>query len=140
MMPRFGRGSSTLSSKERERRELARYNLDTEEIREAVPWTDEETNPFGTELIGAPPAVLYFSAYSRGNGGNETREHISRVPVVMQNLNIPYPSDVDYIISASGVPMPTIMTVDVTLLETHSAREYERFSLDHYKKGTLPNF
>lgn len=138
MMPRFGRGSSTLSDTQRKERETVKYNLERPAVKQELP--PPPPPDFGTELLGAPPEVLYFSAYSKGNGGVQTREHISRVPVVIQTLNIPYPSDVDYILSESGVPMPTIMTIDVTLLETHSAQEYERFSLEHYKKGTLPNF
>ena len=104
----------------------------------------------GEEQRGRPPAVLLLSAYSRdsatGRGPwpgakNAIEGHINRVPVVIQNLNISYPSDVDYIPAAlSGVPMPTIMSIDLTLQETHSANEYEKFDLRLFKQGKLSGF
>lgn len=146
-MPRFGIGSSTLSTGQRRYRERVKNNA----IQSGSDQFQQLQNQgaFGSELLGAPPPVLYFSAYSRQagstsevNGASQAvrREHISRVPVLLQNLTIPYPSDVDYIISDSGVPMPTLMVLDISLIEAHSAAEYERFSLDQYKSGTLPNF
>lgn len=101
------------------------------------------------ELLGSPPEVLYFSAYSnkeRDQTGTRisariVNGHISNVPVVISSLTIPYPTDVDYIISEqSGTPVPTIITIDVSLLEAHSAREYEQFSLDDFKEGALRGF
>ena len=137
-MPRFGVKSSTINKEQRNVRVAQRSNdgeLDTEERQKIL-------SKAGVELLGSPPPVLYLSAYSQGSGGNQSakREHINRVPVVIQSLNIPYPSDVDYIMSTTGVPMPTIMAVDVQLMETHSAREYEQFSLSQYKAGILPHF
>lgn len=98
-----------------------------------------DTSTFGVELLGTPPAVLYLSAYSRGSGVG-TMQHINKIPTIIQQLSIPYPSDIDYIPTTTGVPMPTIMTMDLTLIETHSPGEYERFSLDEYKQGHLRNF
>jgi len=116
-------------------------------------WTMPE---FGTSTStnvdnrGRPPTVLYLSAYSLESAGAETTsvvgqlQHISRVPVVIQNMSIPYPSDVDYIPTAdengAHVPMPTIMVVDLQLAETHSAREYEGFNLALFKQGLLGGF
>lgn len=93
------------------------------------------------EFRGAPPAVLLLSAYSRSSALGVSPGHINRVPVVIQSLNIPYPSDVDYVPAKDiGVPMPSVMTIDITLTESHSPREYERFSLGAYKNGTLSGF
>lgn len=144
MMPRFGTGSSTLEPAQQSRRaELRGRPQSPEELQKR-----RESGELGRELLGSPPPVLLLSAYSRDIGyasssadqSERLREHISRVPVVMQNLTIPYPSDVDYILTQDGVPMPTIMTIDMTLLETHSPAEYEKFSLQDYKAGILPNF
>lgn len=98
--------------------------------------------------LGAPPDVVLLSAYSktpgntsRANDAAQQMGHINRVPVVITQLSIPYPSDVDYIpTSKDKVPMPTIMTLDMSLVETHSAVEYENFSLASFKNGTLPGF
>jgi len=92
---------------------------------------------YGVNPIGSPPDILYFSAYSAGDAA---RQHIKRVPVVLQQLSIPYPSDVDYILTPQGVPMPTLMSLDITLIETHAPREYESFSLSAFKQGLLGGF
>ena len=139
-VPRFGHGSSTLTNQQRinrhedpdrERKHLRDHGRDK-----------DYRNDFGIEILGSPPQVLKLSAYSSPMTANGQRQaqHIDRVPVVVQQLNIPYPADVDYIPTSSGVPMPIIMSVDITLVETHSPREYERFSLGSFKKGLLPGF
>jgi len=86
------------------------------------------------------------------NSNKRTRAtNIQNVPVVLQSINIPYPSDVDYIDTMDwlapdhtlidrGVPFPTIMIIDLQLLETHSPREYANFDLKAYKQGLLDNF
>ena len=78
--------------------------------------------------------------------------NIHQVPVVLTQISIPYPSDTDYIdtvelkpfndgtVIEGGVPFPTIMTVDMVLLETHSPREYANFDLSDYRKGLLDTF
>ena len=72
--------------------------------------------------------------------------------MVLQQISIPYPSDVDYIdtvelrpmkddtVIKGGVPFPTIMTVDMVLLETHSPAEFARFDLKAFKQGKLDTF
>lgn len=145
MMPRFGSGSSTVSPYQQRRRDRIRNRQYSEDQAASL----QKRGQLGTELLGAPPPVLLLSAYSKGFGqmtdqaGDSqemTKQHINNVPVVMDSLTIPYPSEIDYIKSTSGVPMPTIMIIDISLLETHSAGEYERFSLDQYKAGILPGF
>ncbi len=107
----------------------------------------------GIELLGAPPPILYLSAYSKGlnteatstSGRGTTNtwtraQHINRVPVVIQQLSIPYPNDVDYITTSDGTPMPLLMNIDLALIETHSPNSYEAFDLDAFKQGILPGF
>lgn len=90
-------------------------------------------------VLGEPPAVLLFSGYSNNNMQNQM-QHINNVPVVISNLGIPYPSDVDYIPTIDNIPMPTIMSLDINLTETHAPIEYERFSLNDFKLGVLRHF
>lgn len=144
-MPQFG--TSTLGKPERDARDdwnrpsrqdsRARYQTE-QERRDAYI---EARNRFGYERRGEPPAILLLSAYSNNSFHGEHIGNINRVPVVLQNLSIPYPSDIDYIPAADvNIPVPTIITIDMQLLETHSPREYERFSLGSFKTGTLGGF
>jgi len=147
-MPRFG-NSSTIDDQQRNERQLrAKGFINPDAV------TQEDYDFFyGAELLGAPPPVLYLSAYSskvkssKRNNKNDTMtnvweiaQHINRVPVVIQQLTIPYPNDVDYITTSTGVPMPIIMNIDMALIETHSPNAYEGFSLDAYKQGRLQGF
>lgn len=80
----------------------------------------------------------------------ERPTNLNNIPVVLQQISIPYPSDTDYIptmekrfgetMIMAGVPFPTIMTVDLVLLETHSPREFTNFDLKAYRQGLLDNF
>jgi hypothetical protein len=90
----------------------------------------------GGDDLGAPPAVLLLSAYTKGRPVT----NINRIPVVIQNLSINYPTDVDYIPSIDGEPFPTIMSISISLTEAHSPVEYESFNLSQFKTGTLPGF
>ncbi len=131
-----------------------------------------------TSLVGAPPDVLALTAYASGRqdlansqsriassddeGGNpaDARASLKRaratnihnIPVVLQQISIPYPSDTDYIdtvklkpfldgtVIEGGVPFPTIMTIDLVLLETHSPAEFAKFDLKKYRQGILDTF
>ena len=151
-MPRFG-NSSTLSARERDNRNDP---FNAKDVGQYGPGdfpshAEFEQYAFGTELLGAPPEVLYLSVYSHAVGKTSTSgktnvntwsvsQHINRVPVVLQQLTIPYPNDVDYINTSAGVPMPIIMNLDLQLLETHSPNSYEAFSLNNFKNGTLVGF
>ena len=83
--------------------------------------------------------------------------NLSRIPVVLTSLDITYPEDVDYIPTYSNrknaspefgnryydnfsEPFPVKMDVSISLTETHSPREYERFSLQDFKSGRLTSF
>lgn len=93
---------------------------------------------YGIESLGAPPAVLLLTAYSAGR--NASYDNINRVPVVMSDININYPTDADYIPTEYGAPFPTIMTMSLTLLESQAPIDFEAFSLADYKQGNLPGF
>ena len=94
-------------------------------------------------MLGAPPDVLYLYAYSSPTSRDgKSHVNINRVPVVLSQLGIQYPDDVDYIHTfyANLEPMPTKMSVTLMLLETHSPFEYEQFSLQNFKAGRLNHF
>lgn len=94
--------------------------------------------------LGAPPDVLLLSAYSAPVSSGIVKsgaiQNIFKVPVVMTTLNFSYPTEVDYIPTLYNVPMPTLMTLEITLNETHSPTEYERFSLEKFHDGILEGF
>lgn len=114
----------------------------------------------GVQLRGAPPDILYLYAYSNSARDNRSSKtvwlptNLNRIPVVMSNLSITYPDDVDYIpvsqLTPSGLPMdpnntttqpwPIKIDVSITLLETHSPAEFESFDLNAYKLGNLATF
>lgn len=91
---------------------------------------------WGGEKLGSPPPILLLTAYSPKGPG----EHIYQVPVVITNMSIQYPSDVDYINTKQNTPMPTLMNIDIQLAETHAPMEYEKFNLGQFRTGTLESF
>jgi len=144
--PYFGINSSSLTPEQRNNRKTGREHFRSEDDGQI----EGERALFGTrELLGAPPDVLYLTAYSEvGKKGN-----IHKVPVVITNLSIPYPSDVDYMPTQAGVeiankyrfidggvPFPTVMTIDINCVETHSPREYSKFDIFDFRNGRLTNF
>jgi hypothetical protein len=106
------------------------------------------SNNRGVNLLGAPPEILYLYGYSSST--NDSRQsapgvNLNRIPVVLTNLSIQYPEDVDYIPvqispTANTEPWPVKMDVTISLLETHSPTEYEQFSLEAFKAGKLKHF
>ena len=90
----------------------------------------------GKEFLGAPPAILHLSAYSSAS----RRGNIYKIPTVLTNLSIPYPSDVDYISTQNGVPFPTLMQIDLQLSEVHASNEYSAFSLEAFRNAELTGF
>lgn len=112
---------------------------------QAVPSTAENSavKQAGLKFLGAPPDVLYLTAYSdaRDKGGELDRTtNIFRIPVVITALTINYPNDVDYIPTIEGQPFPIIMGISLSLTESHSPREFEKFDLFKYREGILPGF
>ena len=94
-----------------------------------------------SEPSGFPPNVLLLSAYSKDDAHTNTGQHISKVPVVITNLSIPYPVDCDYIPSETlKIPVPTLMVIDMSLTESHTPEEYENFNLELYKKGIMGGY
>jgi len=144
-MPEFGRGGKLNDSQRNARQNLSsQYRdsdfFDDEDRRRVLAEAVSENGAhFGTSLRGAPPTVLLLNAYSP-SGDRNKKAHIHKVPVVIQNVSIPYPADVDYFPSLSGIPMPTLMTLDMTLAETHSPAEYSNFHLTEFKQGLLRGF
>jgi len=94
---------------------------------------------YSADLLGSPPEVLQFSAYS--NLTDKTKTNIRNIPVVMTSLSIPYPTDVDYIQTVeTNQPFPSVMSIDILLMETHSPREFSQFDLIDFRQGTLLGF
>ncbi len=91
-------------------------------------------------VVGAPPDILYFYAYSGESGRNSgvmESPNFYRFPTVLTNLSYTYPNDVDYIPTLDGVPFPIVMTITIQLLETRSPNEVEEFNLQDYKMGNM---
>ncbi|KKM00693.1 hypothetical protein LCGC14_1801870 [marine sediment metagenome] len=105
-----------------------------------LPGTTAETDrQVFKKFLGSPPEVILLSAYANKTPG-ETPSNISRVPVIMTQLSLPYPSDVDYIPTEDGTPFPAIMSIDMQLSEAHSPRELRQFDLHRYRRGILTSF
>lgn len=97
------------------------------------------TPQYESDLLGAPPEVLEFTAYS--DKGKMGITNIRKIPTVMTNLSIPYPTDVDYIETAlTKQPFPTVMSIDIILVETHSPKEFGEFDLIKFRNGELEGF
>jgi hypothetical protein len=140
-MPHFGTSSLTNENRENRERQMRmdRRGMTPGE-REQFNEQIRDKNFFGVEFRGAPPSVLYLSAYSKSSASGIKMQHVCDVPVAITQLSIPYPSDVDYIHTSWGVPMPTILQISITLSEMQSPVSLERFSLDHYRSGVLRNY
>lgn len=155
LLPYFGERTNTLSASQQENRKASQ----TRTGQNTGPLTEQERDAElrrriateGVQLRGAPPDILYLYAYSTGTNdlrGLGPRVNINRVPVVMSSLEITYPEDVDYIPvydpedgpGANSEPFPRKMDISLTLLESHSPREFEQFDLLAYKLGNLANF
>lgn len=108
---------------------------------------------YGQQQLGQPPAVLEFSAYAQPlTNGTSSNGLIHRIPVVITSLNINYPTDCDYIPTVqidndltvahipSGIPFPTIMPIEISLIEDHSPSQYSNFSLSDFKRGRMVGF
>lgn len=139
----------------------AEDNLETINILRSwmAPYFGEQSSTAGNrdnykgEMLGAPPPVLLFSAYSDGKlkstqqgnadvGGSRTGMGILRsVPVVIQSLNIPFGNDMDYIQThKTNQPFPAVLPLDFSLVETHAPAEFSKFDIVSYKKGILEGF
>lgn len=142
-MPYFGDSGTLSATQKKNRNDVAsgRLNLQNGD-------REYRKKKLGQELLGKPPNVLFLSAYSSltTNVGDTSAirrnfpTHIHQVPVVITTLGIPYPSDIDYIPTLEGEPMPRVMNIDIQLVETQSPKRLESFSLQHYREGLLEGF
>lgn len=86
--------------------------------------------------LGAPPPVLKFSGW-RGLAGE--------VPVVINQLSWNFPKDCDWIpcgvFDSEGkeVPFPTVMTVNVSMVESFSPDQVNGFDLVAFRNGRMVN-
>lgn len=160
-MPYFG-STDTLTDANKNARNVSTNTGDTQNLSEQQrnDQAAQRVQASGVQLRGAPPDVLYLYAYSsdaRDNRSDTTTwlpTNINRIPVVLSNLSIAYPEDVDYIpvslLDNNGQPLPPSnavtqpwpvkIDVSITLLETHSPAEFESFDLNAYKTGNLNFF
>lgn len=160
-LPFFG-SSDTLDSDQREARKRLQPTDGSGNNEQARTLSAEARNQAakdrlkteGVQLLGAPPMVLYLYAHSSPENSERgtadvIRVNINRIPVVITNLSVNYPNDVDYLpASRTGVDgidkatesFPTKMDITVDCTETHSPREYERFNLQQFHDGKLVNF
>jgi len=140
-MPTFGQSESNIRTDAARREKLGNNGpFSNEGIKNLI---DEIGSDSSKSYLGAPPQLLLLSAYSRlgvSQGvGTDSIGHLRKVPVVIESLNINYPADVDYIPTegANPTPMPTLMNVDLSLIEARSPSEYEKFDLSKFKRGEL---
>ena len=86
------------------------------------------------DRLGSPPAVLKFSGW---------RGLVGPVPVVIQSLNWQWPPDCDWIPtgelddSKREIPFPTVMTVQIQLVESFSATQFNNFDLLAFGSGDM---
>jgi hypothetical protein len=152
-MPRFGKGSSSQVSAEygTDMMDTYKKNMDREYPYDGqgdgtgnstgrggrvLQTVSEDISQGGFEFMGAPPNIVYLSAYATA----QRRGNVYKIPTVITNMSIPYPSDVDYINTSTGVPFPTMMQIDLQLSEVHAPDEYNAFNLEHFRNGELTGF
>jgi hypothetical protein len=125
-MPSFGQGTRENTALE--------FDSSIQEIEKRRVYGNESVR----KTFGSPPPILLLSAYS---DGNVKQRNISRIPVVMTQYSLPYPSDCDYIPTLDGTPFPIIMTVDMTFIESQAPNTVAtKFDLHKYKQGILTGF
>lgn len=85
-------------------------------------------------LLGAPPPVLQFSGW---------RGLVGAVPVVLTGLNWNWPKDVDWLPTETSderqqlIPFPAVMNVNITVVESFSADQFNGFNLEEYRAGRM---
>jgi hypothetical protein len=127
-------------------------NAPTSQVTAATVSDIPATNPVGevypssgttdVRRLGSPPEVLYFYAYSQGDGistgpTTASAQNIFRVPVAIESISYEYPNEIDYIPTTTGIPFPAVMTLQINLIEMRSPKEMEQFSLSDYRRGVL---
>lgn len=86
------------------------------------------------DRLGAPPPVLNFSGW---------RGVVGEVPVVVTSLNWSWPKDCDWIPTEildenrHKVPFPTVMNIQISLVESFSATQFNAFDLGAFRDGKM---
>lgn len=102
----------------------------------SVPYFGDAQIPqfSGSGKLGAPPPVLQFSGW---------RGIVGRVPVVITSLNWNWPRDCDWIptgiLDDNGqeIPFPTVMNVNINLVESFSPAQFNKFDLVAFRNGRM---
>jgi hypothetical protein len=91
----------------------------------------------GRGKLGAPPPVLQFAGW---------RSLVGTVPVVLTSLNWSWPHDCDWIPSGildpatqQEIPFPTVMQVQISLVESYSPQQMNNFDLVAFRNGRMVN-
>jgi hypothetical protein len=94
-----------------------------------MPFFGEGTASSMPDFLGAPPPILTLKAY----GTNM----IGPVKCVMKDYNWAYDNTIDYIEADTGVAVPVIVEVSLSLEESWSPAETSSFSITDYKLGNM---
>lgn len=122
-------------------RTFAEATMNNETLWRIRSWMKGE---FGGPM-GMPPKVLSFTAYTSMRhdlnvGGKDTMFRIFKIPVVITNMTVDYPNDVDYIPDNHGNMIPIIQSISISITEQHSPNELSNFNLADFKTGKMLNF
>ena len=103
--------------------------------------------PQSTDGKTGRPPIIRLNGY---------KKQFFNIPVVLSEMSVNYPEDVDYIETEKAM-VPIIQNVDITLIESHrrlprserknlgnqaevSEDTANEFVLEQYKAGTLPGY
>ena len=85
--------------------------------------------------LGAPPPILDFSGW---------RGLVGTVPVAITSMNWTWPKDVDWLPtldidqqSGMKIPFPSVITLNITLVEALSAVQFNAFDLASFRAGDM---
>lgn len=81
-----------------------------------------------SELLGAPPDVLDFSGW---------RGIVGEVPVVITSLNWTWPKECDWIPTEDKIPFPTVLDVQISVVESFSAQQFNNFDIQSFRDGDM---
>lgn len=102
----------------------------------SVPIKAPATVTASDDLFYQTPQVLYLTGY-----GTQFRS----IPVVVRDLNITFPTDVDYIQNSTGAWVPILQDIGISLQEARNVYSQKgastaiaQFDLSAFKAGTLP--
>lgn len=93
-------------------------------------WANPDTN-YKYGIDSGTPHVLRLYGYGRTWQG---------IPVVLSSLNVDYPSDVDYIPTEYGTNVPVIQSISFQLTEARVPDDLNKFDLEKFKLGVLPEW